>query len=123
MSEHRDYAKFSKTEEPSGEHFNSAGHSFHNLQGLAVEQVRSKDPFILKARETMLIKKFDSFRNGLNKEPWNNIQLASVGLFYYSFDQMIEVQFWLSYDSICVTFWSNLCCEHELKARNILAFK
>ena len=69
MSEHRDYAKFSKTEEPSGEHFNSAGHSFHNLQGLAVEQVRSKDPFILKARETMLIKKFDSFRNGLNKEP------------------------------------------------------
>ena len=69
MSEHRDYAKFSKIEEPSGEHFNSAGHSFHNLQGLAVEHVKSKDPFILKARESMLIKKFDSFRNGLNKEP------------------------------------------------------
>ena len=46
MSEHRDYAKFNKNEEPSGEHFNTAGHSFHNLQGLAVEQVRSKDPFI-----------------------------------------------------------------------------
>ena len=36
MSEHRDYAKFSKIEEPSGEHFNSAGHSFHNLQGSAL---------------------------------------------------------------------------------------
>ena len=69
MSEHRDYAKFSKIEEPSGEHFNSAGHSFHNLQGLAVEHVKSKDPFILKARETMLIKKFDSLKSGLNKEP------------------------------------------------------
>ena len=68
MSEHRDYAKFHKTEEPSGSHFNNPGHSFHNIQGLAIEQVRSKDPFILKARENWLIKKFDCYRNGLNKE-------------------------------------------------------
>ena len=68
MSEHRDYAKFNKTEEPSGSHFNRAGHSFHQMQGLAVEQVKNKDPFILKAREAWLIKKFDCYRNGLNKE-------------------------------------------------------
>ena len=69
MSEHRDYAKFQKLEEPSGEHFSQAGHSFHQIQGLAVEQVMNRDPFILKAREAWLIKKFDCYRNGLNKKP------------------------------------------------------
>ena len=51
MAEHRDYAKFSKLEEPSGKHFSLLGHTFHQINGLAVEQVKSKDPFILKARE------------------------------------------------------------------------
>ena len=51
MSEHRDYAKFHKIEEPSGQHFSLPGHTFHQINGLAVEQVKSKDPFILKARE------------------------------------------------------------------------
>ena len=69
FSEHRDYAKFHKMEEPSGLHFCQPGHSFHHLQGLAVEQIKSKDPFILKAREAWIIKKFDCYRNGLNKEP------------------------------------------------------
>ena len=69
MSEHRDYAKFHKTDEPSGEHFCQPGHSFHHIQGLAVEKVMNKDPFVLKAREAWLIKKFDCHRNGLNKEP------------------------------------------------------
>ena len=69
MAEHRDYAKSRKIDEPSGDHFNQAGHSFHNIQGLAIEQVKNKDPFILKARENWLIRKFDCYRNGLNKEP------------------------------------------------------
>ena len=66
MAEHRD---FQKTHEPSGDHFSLPGHTFHHIQGLAVEKVMNKDPFILKAREAWLIKKFDSYRNGLNKEP------------------------------------------------------
>ena len=53
------------------QHFFLPGHSFHHLQGLAIEKVISKDPFILKAREAWLIKKFDCYRNGLNKEPWS----------------------------------------------------
>ena len=69
MAEHRDYAKFHKLHEPSGEHFSLPGHTFHHIQGLAIQQVKNKDPFILKAREAWLIKKFDSHRNGLNKEP------------------------------------------------------
>ena len=69
MAEHRNYAKSNNVAEPSGEHFNLPGHSFHHIQGLAVEQVRSRDPFILKAREAWTVKKLDCFRNGLNKEP------------------------------------------------------
>ena len=34
-----------------GQHFSLPGYTFHQINGLAVEQVKSKDPFILKARE------------------------------------------------------------------------
>ena len=50
-------AKFHKLQEPSGEHFSLPGHTFHQLQGLAIEQVKNKDPFKLKAREAWLTKK------------------------------------------------------------------
>ena len=69
MSEHRDYPKRNVETEPSGEHFNKPGHSVADLRGQVLEKVSSKDPFILRAREAMLIKKFDTFRKGLNKEP------------------------------------------------------
>ena len=55
-----------KMDEPSAQHFCKAG---HDLIALGLEHVRSWDPFILRAREHLLIKKFDSFRNGLNQEP------------------------------------------------------
>ena len=76
LAEHRDYAKSDKVEEPSGLHFNLPGHSFHHLEGLAVEQVKSKDPFILKARETWTIQKLDCFRKNHKQS------LASVGPFF-----------------------------------------
>ena len=69
MGEHRDYVKRDVLTEPSGEHFNTRGHSVADLKGQVLEKVRSVDPYILRAREAMLIKKFDSFRHGLNKEP------------------------------------------------------
>ena len=69
MSEHRDYVKSDNTCEPCGEHFNLPGHSVHHLQGMVLEQVKSKDPFVLRARESMLIKKMDTYHRGLNKEP------------------------------------------------------
>jgi hypothetical protein len=55
--------------EPSGEHFTGHGHTVADLRGQVLEQVKSKDPFILRAREAMLIQKFDTYRRGLNKEP------------------------------------------------------
>ena len=68
FSQHRDYVKREITSEASGEHFNLPGHSVADMQGLVLEKVKSKDPFVLKAREHFFIQKFDSFRHGLNRE-------------------------------------------------------
>ena len=67
--EHTNYVRVKNLEEPSAEHFCKPGHKVHNLLAVGIEQVRNKDPFILKAREHWIIKKFDSHRNGLNQEP------------------------------------------------------
>ena len=56
-------------DKPSGAHFNQPGHNQSHLSGLVLERVKSADPFVLKAREFYLIQKFDTFNNGLNKEP------------------------------------------------------
>ena len=69
MAEHRDYPKRDVQTEPSGEHFTQHGHTVADLRGQVLEKVKSKDPFILRAREALLIQKFDTFRRGLNKEP------------------------------------------------------
>ena len=68
LAEHRDYPKRDVITEPSGEHFTSQGHTVANLKGLVLEKVKSRDPFVLKSRESMLIRKFDTFNHGLNKE-------------------------------------------------------
>ena len=69
ISEHRDYVKSENLNEPSGEHFNKPGHSIHDFEAMVLEQVREKDPYILRARESFYIKKFDTFHKGLNQEP------------------------------------------------------
>ena len=69
LSEHRDYPKRDVTTEPSGRHFTQPGHSVGDMKGLVLEKVRNQDPYILKSREYLLIKKFDSSRKGLNQEP------------------------------------------------------
>ena len=51
------------------EHFRLSGHSVSDLFGLAIEHVKNTDPFVLKARKAYLIRKFDSYRNGLNQDP------------------------------------------------------
>ena len=68
FSEHIGYIKSEKISEPSGDHFNLPGHSLSDMEGLVLEEVTNRNPFILKARETMMIQKFDAFRFGLNKE-------------------------------------------------------
>ena len=68
FSEHRDYIKSEKISEPSGEHFNKKGHSVSDMKGMVIESVKSKDPFVRKVREKQYIRKFETYRKGLNKE-------------------------------------------------------
>ena len=69
LSEHKQYVKSNVLETPSGFHFNQPGHNLSHLSGLILEHVKSSDPFVLRAREYLYIQKFDTYRNGLNKEP------------------------------------------------------
>ena len=45
------------------------GHDISHLKDLVLEKVKSHDPFVLRAREFIFIEKFDTWNNGLNKEP------------------------------------------------------
>jgi hypothetical protein len=64
----RDYPKRDVLTEPSGEHFTKRGHNVAHLKGQVLEKVKNRNQFVLKSKEAMLIKKFDTFRHGLNKE-------------------------------------------------------
>ena len=66
QSQRKDNLKYKKI---SKNHFNLPGHSLHHLKGLALEEVRNADTFVLKAREALLIQKFSTFNRGLNQEP------------------------------------------------------
>ena len=68
FSEHLGYIKSEKCSEPSGEHFNLPGHKLSDIEGMVLEQVKNKNPYILRAREELIIQKFDSYKFGLNKE-------------------------------------------------------
>ena len=49
-------------------HFTKPGRDVSHMRGLVLEQVRKRDPYILKSKEHFYIKKFDTFRRGLNQE-------------------------------------------------------
>ena len=51
---------------PVGFHFALPGHKLHNMQFLALEQVKSKDPFIILARESLWIRTYQAISHGLN---------------------------------------------------------
>ena len=69
MAEHKQYVRSTLLDKPSGFHFNQPGHDLSHFAGLVLEEVKSQDPFVLRAREFLYIQKFDTYRNGLNKEP------------------------------------------------------
>ena len=68
LSEHRYYLRYDVTT-PSGSHFTKHGHNVSHLKGLVLEKVKSRDPQVLRRKEHQMIKKFDTFKHGLNQEP------------------------------------------------------
>ena len=67
--QHVGYARNKMLSQATGEHFNLPGHTMHNMKLTVLEQVKSKDPVYAREREKLLIRKFNSFQDGINKEP------------------------------------------------------
>ena len=51
---------------PVGSYFALPGHELHHMQCIALEQVKSQDPFIILARESFWIRTFQAISHGLN---------------------------------------------------------
>jgi len=65
-TEHRGAAR-NNLDTAVGEHFNLPGHSLEDFSFIAFEKVRSKDPFVLAAREHYWIQKYRVLDKGLNR--------------------------------------------------------
>ena len=69
FAEHRGYVNNCDESQPTGQHFNSQGHSIADMSVLILEQVRSSDPLYRKEREKYFIRKFNTYYNGMNRQP------------------------------------------------------
>ena len=78
MGEHKTSAKplIQQTSKTVGKHFIQKGHEVHDMNFVVIEKVRSRNPFILKARESYWINQYNSSRHGLN--------IAEYFLFWYA---------------------------------------
>ena len=69
LAEHRGYVSNEDISMATGEHFNSPGHSLSDLSIVVLEKVRSTDDLYRKEREKYFIRKFNTFYQGLNRQP------------------------------------------------------
>ena len=67
--QHIGYVRNKQLNKATGEHFNLPGHSIKNMKFTMLEQVKSPDPLHGREREKLIIRKFNSVYNGINKEP------------------------------------------------------
>ena len=66
FQEHKTYVNQKKLNKPTGEHFNSPGHTISNMTIIILEKVKVSDTLYRKEREKYLIRKFNSYYNGMN---------------------------------------------------------
>ena len=69
MSQHRGYVNNRNLNQPTGYHFNQPGHSVSDMRITVLEKVKHKDELYRREREKYFINKFDTFKNGMNKQP------------------------------------------------------
>ena len=67
--EHVDYVKRLFPTQATGQHFNMPGHSLSNMTITILEQVKKYDDSYRQEREKLLIRKFNTFYQGLNRQP------------------------------------------------------
>ena len=69
ICEHIGYINTKKTDKATGHHFNMPGHTLSDMKVTVLENIHKSDPEYRKERETYLIRKFNTFYQGLNKKP------------------------------------------------------
>ena len=67
--QHIGYVRNKQLSKATGEHFNLPGHRIHHMKFTMLEKVKSLDPLYGREQEILLIRKFNTFYNGINKEP------------------------------------------------------
>ena len=67
--EHIGYIRNKDLSKSTGYHFNLPGHSVANMKAIILEKVKKRDENYRKEREHFMIRKFNTYLNGLNKEP------------------------------------------------------
>ena len=68
FSEHRGYVNRKIISQPTGQHFNSPGHSISDMKVTVIEKIKKTDKMYREERETYFIALFNTFYRGLNKK-------------------------------------------------------
>ena len=69
LSQHIGYIKCCNILQPTGRHFNLKGHSLSNMNVTVLENVKKKDIYYRKERESYFIRKFNTYYEGMNGMP------------------------------------------------------
>ena len=69
LSEHKGYINSIFPTQATGEHFNLPGHSMNNVTVTIIEKVKKNNECYRRERETILIRKFNTYYKGLNRQP------------------------------------------------------
>ena len=73
LADHRGYVFNKKTNQATGAHFTSPGHSLADLQVTILEQVKKRDDCYRKEREKYFIMKLNTMHSGLNNGEWGGL--------------------------------------------------
>ena len=68
FSEHRGYVNRKILSQPTGQHFNSPGHSISDMKITVIEKIKKNDKSYREERETYFIALFNTFYRGMNKK-------------------------------------------------------
>ena len=68
ISDHKTYINSNIYSQPTGQNFNLPEHDISNMNVNILKKVWKVDEFYRKERERYLINKFNTFKNGLNKQ-------------------------------------------------------
>ena len=69
LSDHRSYINNNMKNKATGHHFNLPGHSIDNITITVIEKVRKDDILYRREREKFYIRKFNTYYNGMNRQP------------------------------------------------------